>query len=225
MATSPLDGANVFLEQFDPYIRKLVRHKIPRNVVPSPHIEDEIDEITQKTRIKLWREYEKGPINNPKAYINTIVYTEVVDMVRRYRQTSPFPVNDDEEFSQRITLGVLGQKSQNPSEILEQEEEATEAALWACNAIRNLPSRQQYALLWGLKKQMDDVLPVIAILNAHNVDVDQIDIVQKTEEKQRLNVLLSLARKKLRQQYKSRPIVVQRVRPPICSATGMTCFS
>jgi DNA-directed RNA polymerase specialized sigma24 family protein len=218
MALSPLDGANVFLEQFDPYIRKVVRHKIPRNVIPSPHIEDEIDEISQKTRIKLWRELEKGPINNPKAYINSIVYTEVVDIVRRYRQTSPFPVNDDEEFSQRITL--VGQQSQNPSEILEEEEGATEAALWAGHAIRNLPSRQQYAVLWGLKKQMDDALPVIAILHAYNVDVDQIDIVQKTEEKQRLNVLLSLARKKLRQQYKSRPIVVQRTRLPICSATA-----
>jgi DNA-directed RNA polymerase specialized sigma24 family protein len=220
MALSPLDGANAFLEQFDPYIRKLVRRKVPRNVIPTPHIEDEIDEIAQKTRIKLWRAFEKGPINNPKAYINTTVYTEVVDMVRRYRQTSPFPVNDDEEFSQRIALGVLGQTSQNPSEILEQTEAATEVALWLPHAICSLPSRQQYALLWGLKKQMDDVWPVIAILNAYNVDVDQIDIVQKTEEKQRLSVLLSLARKKLRQQYKSRPILVQHMRPLVCSATA-----
>ncbi len=220
MALSPLDGANVFLEQFDPYIRKLVRRKVPRNVIPTPLIEDEIDEIAQKTRIKLWRELEKGPINSPKAYINTIVYTEVVDMVRRYRQTSPLPVNDDEEFSQRVTLDVLGQKSQNPSDILEQAEEATEAALWIFQAICSLPSRQQYALLWGLKKQMDDVLPVITILNAYNVDIDQIDIVQKTEERQRLNVLLSLARKKLRQQYKSRPTLVQHMRPLTCSATA-----
>ena len=204
MALSSPDEENTFLEQFDSYIRKCVRYKFPYNAIASFRMEDEIDEICQKTRIKLWIALKKGPISNPTAYINTIVATEVVDVVRRYRKTCPLPVDDDGEFFQSIPLAISGREAQNPIEILEQEEGAIEAAFWAFHAILSLPPRQQYALLWGLKKQIDDVLPVITILSAYNIDVEEINIVQKRQEKQRLNTLLSLARKKLRQQYRSR---------------------
>ncbi len=201
MAQASLDEVNAFLEQFDSYIKNLARLKVPRNVIPSLHVEDEIDEIVQRTRIKLWKMLKKGPIHNPTAYIHTIICTEAVDMVRRYKRTTPLLLNDNGEFCQNMTSCTPGQGPQDPTDIVEQEERVSEVARWAFRAIIDLPPRQQYALLWGLKKQIDDVLPVIDILNEADLSVEKIEIVHEMQERQRLSSLLSLARKKLRQQY------------------------
>ena len=202
MALSPLDEANAFLEQFDSYIKNLARLKVPRNIIPPTYVEDEIDEIVQRTRIKLWKMHQKGSIKNPTAYINTIVYTEVVDMVRRYKRTSPLPVNDDGEIYQSGMICISVQDVQDPTEIIEQQERVSEAVLWAFYAIMSLPPRQQYALLWGLRKRIDDILPIMRMLSDVDLNVEEIEIAQETQEKQRLSALLSLARKRLRQQYK-----------------------
>lgn len=203
MTLETLDEANTFLEQLDPYIIKLARVKIPRNVVPPMLLEDEIDEIVQKTRIKLWKMWKKGPVHNPTAYINTIIYTEVIDMVRRYKRTSPLPLNEDGELLQNCIVSIPGRDVQDPTLIVEQEESICETAYWFSCAIVNLPSRQQYALLWGLKKQAEDVYPVITLLKKIDVHIDRIESMHERPERQRLSSLLSLARKKLREQYAS----------------------
>lgn len=188
---------NELLERFDMYIVALARTKVPRNIVRPAMLADEIEELAQKVRIKLWQTLRKQRVNNPGAYIRCIVHTEVIDMVRRYRSTLSLPLDEDGELNQGNVIFAPGQAMQDPGYEVEQAEELDDSMQGISEAIIQLPPRQQYAMICSLKEQIDDVLPIMDTLREQLTDIDAINWPVEKNEMQSLRASLSIARKKL----------------------------
>lgn len=189
--------ANELLERLDTYITTLARTKVPRNVVRFGTLADEIEELAQKIRIKLWRALQRQRIINPEAYISHIVYTEAIDLVRQRKSTlSTRPLLADED-SDSFEGKVIGEGLQGPEFEIEQVEAFEEYMTETVEAVLKLPPRQQYAMICSLKDKLDDVLPFIDALRNHNIDVEAINWPEEKKELQRLRASLSIARKKL----------------------------
>jgi DNA-directed RNA polymerase specialized sigma24 family protein len=185
------------LEEYDRYITALARKKIPRNIIPPEMLSDEIDELAQKIRIKLWQISQKQQIIYPKAYLNCIAYTESVDMVRRYKSAQnlfiriacePHPGNLKEEPCEGV---------EDLAEKLEQEEDIVEWLTRIAEEVCTLPPRQLHAMLCSLKDQIEDFIPLLDALSNRGVDIEEIHWPSEREEVRRLQVSLSIARKKL----------------------------
>jgi DNA-directed RNA polymerase specialized sigma24 family protein len=190
--------ADEILLQYDAYIVDLAQNNVPRNVVHPEVLYDEISEIAQKVRIKLWLNLRKKYIKNIKAYIRCIVCTEVVDMVRQYRSTSSLLLNEDGELYQGNMIAVQGEGMQDPAYEVEQEEALNDSVQAVSEVIMKFPPRQQYATICSLKAQLDDVFPVMDVLRSQVIDIEAIRWPEKRDELQNLRVSLSVARKKLR---------------------------
>jgi RNA polymerase sigma factor (sigma-70 family) len=190
--------ANELLERLDAYIVSLVRIKVPRNVVRPEMLADEIEDLIQKVRIKLWLTLRKKRINNPEAYIRCIVYTEVIDLLRRRRSMLPLPLDEDGELYQGNLIFTPSEGMQDPGDEVEQAEELDDSIQDIFEAIVQLPPRQQRAMICSLKDQIDDVLPVIDALRDQLIDVEAVNWPEEKNELQSLRASLSIARKKLR---------------------------
>lgn len=185
------------LEQHDTYIVDLARKKVPRNVVPPEMLRDEIDELVQKVRLKLWLSLQKKCIINLKAYIRSIVYTEVIDMVRQYKLTFPLPLDEDGELYQGNVMVTPSEGLQDPGYGVEQEEMIGDYMTEAVEAVLKLPPRQQHAMICSLKDRIDDVLPLIDALRNHSINIEELNWPEEKDELRRLRASLSIARKKL----------------------------
>jgi DNA-directed RNA polymerase specialized sigma24 family protein len=197
--------ADKLLEQYDAYIITLARKRVPRNVIPSEMLSNEIDELAQKIRIKLWRISQKKQITSPKAYISSIAYTESVDIVRNYKSTLSLSVNEDGEIYEGNSRVTLSKGVPDPAENLEQEEAVIELTSRFIEEISLLPPRQLKAVIWSLRDQIEDFLPLLEALKNHGVDIEEMNWPNEREEVQRLRASLSIARRKLnilRKKYK-----------------------
>ncbi len=186
------------LNQYDTYIAAIARKKIPRNVIPPEILSDEIDELAQRIRIKLWQISQKKHINFPKAYIGCIAHTESVDIVRRYKSTLALFTREAYEIYQDNSKATPSEGIQDPAEKFEQEEVIREWTTRLVEEICTLPPRQMRAMLCLLKDQMEDFLPLIEALRNYGVDFEEMNWPNEREEAQRLRASLSIARKKLK---------------------------
>jgi DNA-directed RNA polymerase specialized sigma24 family protein len=195
---------NELLKQHDKYITTLAQTRVPRNIVRPEMLADEIEELAQRVRIKLWLTLQKRCIRNIKAYIRCIVYTEVIDMVRRNRSTISLPLDEDGELYQGNVIYPPGQGMQDPGFEIEQAEELGNSIQGISEAIVQLPPRQQYAMICSLNEQIDDALPIIDTLKNQLTNVDAVNWPEEKNELQSLRTSLSIARKKL-QSLKRKP--------------------
>jgi DNA-directed RNA polymerase specialized sigma24 family protein len=186
------------LKQHDTYIVDLARKKVPRNVVRPEMLRDEIDELAQRVRFKLWLTLRKKRINNLRAYIRSVVYTEVINMVRQYQAALPLPLDEDGELYQGNIIATPGEGMQDPAYEIEQEEAIDDYMTEAVEAVVKLPPRQQQAMICSLIDKIDDVLPLIDTLRNHAINIEEVNWPEESDELQRLQASLSIARKKLR---------------------------
>ncbi len=186
------------LGQLTTYIIYLAWKKIPRAVVPLEVLDLEIDEIVQNTRIKLWLALQKGPITNPKAYIRRVVYTESVDMVRRYKHAHPLPINDEGELNQGNVIVISSEGMQDPADEIEQEETLADFTSKMADGVLSLPPRQQQAMVFMLKEAVTNIIPVVDALLEKGLDVEAAPGPEGKDELQLLRASLVVARKKLR---------------------------
>jgi DNA-directed RNA polymerase specialized sigma24 family protein len=186
------------LEQHDRYINALARKKIPRNLIPPEMLSDEIDELAQKIRIKLWQVLQKQQIIYPRAYLNCIAYTESIDMVRRYKSAQTLFIRTDCETYPGNSKEGPDEGVEDPAKKLEQEEEITGWLKGIAEEVCMLPPRQLQAMICSLKDQIDDFLPLLDALRSRGVYIEEINWPCDREEVRRLQVSLSIARKKLR---------------------------
>jgi DNA-directed RNA polymerase specialized sigma24 family protein len=189
--------ADEILEQYDAYIVALVQKKIPRNCVRDEVLHDEIDELAQNVRIKLWQALRKKRINNPKAYIRSIVYTEVIDIVRQRPLTLPLPLTEEGELYQGNLVVTPSQGMLDPAYEVEQEGAIKELLKKTAEAVLKLPPQQQRAMICSLKDQVDDILLCLDVLRNY-VDIEVPNWPAKGNELRSLRTSLSIARKKLR---------------------------
>ena len=186
------------LEQLDGYIVTLARKKVPRNIIRPELVEDEIEELAQKIRIKLWMKLQKEPITSPKAYISRIAYTEAVDLVRQYNWLLPLTIDEDGELYHGNLLLTPSEGMQNPADELEHEETFIDFLERAVREVLALPPCQRYALLCSLKDHREDILPLVEALKDQGVDIETTSWPDGKEGMQRFRSSLSIARKKLR---------------------------
>jgi DNA-directed RNA polymerase specialized sigma24 family protein len=183
------------LRQNDDYILALARKKVPRHIATPEVLDLEINELAQRSRIKLWRALQKRHITHVKAYIRRIVHSESIDMVRRYKPDLPLPVDEDGELYQGDVLMVSGEGMQDPLYELEQKEMATEYITQAVDMLRSFPHCQRQVMICWLKDQLDDVLTLTKAFKKFEINI--VSWPAQKKEAIKLKASLSTAHKKM----------------------------
>lgn len=155
------------------------------------------DELAQKVRIKLWHALQKGTIHNPRAYIQRVVDTVIIDVMRRSRPVLPLMWDEEGELYQGNLLIMPGKGMQDPAEELEQKEEEIEALQRIIAAVLTLPSCQQYATICSLKNRFDDLCALVNAFKDPGIDIGEVHWPTARKDIQRLRASLSFARRKL----------------------------
>lgn len=158
---------------------------------------DEVEELAQTVRVKLWRALQKTSIANPKPYINHMMLFAVIDMVRKHHPVLSLTFDEDGELYQDGVLDLPDESIQDMACEIEQEEAFKESVQATCEALLALPPRQQYAMICSLKDHIDDVLPLMEMLRQHEINIDETHWPEEKSEMQKLRASLSVARKKL----------------------------
>jgi DNA-directed RNA polymerase specialized sigma24 family protein len=187
------------LEKFDPYIVALARKKAPRSVAHPELFSDVVDELAQKTRIKLWQITQKQHIVNPKPYISCIIRTESIDMMRSYRHALPLPTDEDGELYQGNLLIVLSEGMDDPACELEQKEAATDLIEAVADALLELPPRQNFAMTCSLLERACDVLQFTKALKKRRVNIEMAQWPDDEADTHRLKASVATARRKIAQ--------------------------
>ena len=187
-----------FLVQYDKCIQTAARKAIPQGLISKDALELEIDDLTQNIRIKLWESRQKRPITNPRAYIKAIAYTKAIDIVRRHKPTVSLSVDENGDPCLGNLLILRNQGFQDPAYEVELEEIDPALLTKIVEAILSLPPRQRQAVLYSIREDKEDCLPLIRALMAQGLDIEALELPDEESAVCLLKASLSVARKKLR---------------------------
>ena len=193
------------LRQNDGYILTLARKKVPRHIASPEVLDLEINELAQRSRIKLWRALQKRHITHLKAYIRRIVHSESMDMLRSYKPDLPLPVDENGELYQGDVLMVPGEGMQDPLYELEQKEMAAEYITQAVDVLRSFPPCQRQVMICSLKDQVDDVSTLMKAFKKFGINI--VSWPSQKKERIRLKASLSAAHKRVRSLKKQLELV------------------
>ena len=199
------DGSiNSLLTHYDAYIYALAQKSIPHQFARRASDDEfnmEVDELVQRSRIKLWQALQKRQVAFPKAYIRNIVSSECVDLARQHKSYMPLPVDDDGELYQGNILLTVGEDVSDPENILVQKESHAERLKELINIVLyRLTRRQKQAFLYGLREKIDDVDALNETLAEHELRLeDDICMPASRAERRSLQASCSQARRKIAQ--------------------------
>lgn len=185
------------LNQHDTYItihtrRFALHHRI---TAPSEVLDLEVDELTQRVRIKFWKALQKSEIHTPHTYIQRIIGNEYIDLQRQHKRTLPLPT-DDEEYWPQVTMRTL--EASDPANLFQQMADESDCLYEAIPIILDLPPRQQRAMICSLREQVDDPVQLGLAFRNHKKNIEDIQWPADKAEKQLMGASLSVARRKLR---------------------------
>jgi DNA-directed RNA polymerase specialized sigma24 family protein len=190
------------IERYNTYITVIARRYVPRKVIHPEAIEDEIEDIVQETRIRLWKTLTlKGlQIFNIEAYIARIVRNLCADIGRRKPYHS-LSLDADGELQQGHALISQSEGVQDPAYELEQKEQTSTSIVKLTEAVLKLPRIQQYAFIAFLEEHKDVTSPLLCVLRKRGIDIEAIQMpgIISTPQSQRTS--FSIARKKLRSMW------------------------
>jgi DNA-directed RNA polymerase specialized sigma24 family protein len=189
---------NDILQRYDGFIRMLARKNIPHSITLVDTIDLDIDDLAQTIRLKLWLALQKHEVHNIPAYIKGIVHNEVIDMVRQHKPVEPLITNDEGELYQPQTMIASGQRVQDPSEEIEQEEMLKSYASKLTEHVPKLPPQQQRAMICALKDQVADLLPLVDLFLPYGIDVESLHWPEQKNELQSIRSSLSVVHNKMR---------------------------
>ncbi len=191
-------SVNEILEKLDNELRTFASKKVPYSTFPSGVHGIELDEIIQRTRIKLWKALQKGHIARPEIYVRYIVFTEIVDMARRNKRNFCLSIDDyfDIEYGEHIapSKNVM----HNPEDAYEQKEAVVVYIKVIEDVVPRLPPHQQYAILCYLKDCLADIPQLMDILLKYGLNLEGVHWPEDKDELQKLRASASVARKKMR---------------------------
>ncbi len=200
--TQPDDSANRLLEDivedYHAYITVLARRYVPRKMIRPELMEDEVEDIVQETRIRLWKTLmvKNVQIGCFEGYIACIVRNLCRDIGRR-RVLYTLPVDAVGELQQGCTL-ILQEGGQEPGYELEQGEQFAARVVWMVDVILKLPQKQRHAVIALLNKHREITSPVLRTLEKRGVNVEAIQMASESDTLSRQRASLSVARKRLR---------------------------
>ena len=117
---------NEILRENEDYILVLARKKVPRHIAPREVLDLEIQELAQRSRIKLWCSLKKRKITHIKAYIRSIIHSESIDMMRCCKFELSLPLDEEGELYQGKVLVAPSEGMQDPLYELVQQEMVSE---------------------------------------------------------------------------------------------------
>ncbi len=189
---------NEILDSHKEYLTKIAWKLVPRNILAAGDLDLIVQDIIQNTCMKFWQKAQKEEILNPKAYLQKIMYHEVVNMIRKYKILLRLPMdNDNEEYSGNVLLTV-SQGMGDPLYELEQQETQEERLAQLVEALVSLPLCQKQAMGWLLKERIDDVIALKNAFNRYKLDIDTFVYPDAEKDIPTFRSSLSYARKKLR---------------------------
>ena len=192
------------IERYNTYITVLARRYVPRKIIRPEAIEDEIEDIIQETRIRLWKTIalKEVQIFNLEAYIARIVRNICIDRERRKLYIS-WSIDADGELQQGQAVILQSEGMQDPAYELEQKELVATSIVKLAEAVLKLPRIQQYAFIAFLKDHKDITLPLLHVLRKRGIEIEAVQMagIVSTLDSQRTS--LSIARKKLRSMWQT----------------------
>jgi len=198
LAMGAINREEQLLAENDEYIVSLARKKVPRDQTHPESVTDDIDELAQRIRIKLWLISLKQDITAVRAYIRQIAATTSVDMRREQKPTVALPLNEEGECYQGQPLFTRRQEEQDPAWLLSQEESFNDCMEWMAEGVLELPTVQQQAMLHSLKKHIDNLFPFIELLQQRGADIEGATFPADEKGQRSHRTSLSVARRKMR---------------------------
>lgn len=150
----------------------------------------EVDELTQRVRIKFWKTLEKGQVLHPYSYVKRVVYSEFIDMKRQQKRTVALPIDDEEVVD--LSHGIA-----DPADEVIQRLEFHNFLQRIVDMIVELPPRQQLAMIYWLWEKVDDTVQLHSVLRGHGFDIDCMKLPSAKAERHAMLASLSVARQKL----------------------------
>jgi len=189
------------LVRLDPYIVASVENMARRSSnIARPEVVDlEIDEITQRVRIKFWGALKEKPIAYPRAYIRTIVNNEFNDIPRKRKAPLPLPADEDGEIQLGNTLVAEREGMSDPAYEFELEEGLNDWMALAAQAIAHLSPRQKHAMICLLKEQIDNRIQLVEAFERHRVNIDDFAWPDNEADEIRLKASIYAARHNIAQ--------------------------
>jgi DNA-directed RNA polymerase specialized sigma24 family protein len=150
----------------------------------------EVDELTQRVRIKFWKTLEKGLVMHPYSYVKRVVYSEFIDMKRQQKRTVALPIDEEEVIDS-------SQCAVDPADDVIQRMEYHTFLQHIVSMIVDLPPRQQLAMVCWLWEKVDDTVQLRRILVDYGFDIDRMQLPSARVERHAMLASLSVARQKL----------------------------
>ncbi len=185
------------LARFEPDIVALVQKMARRSSnIARPEVLDlEIDEITQRVRIKFWKALEAKEIEHHKAYIRTIVSNEFNDLGRKRKAPLPLPTDEDGELYMGNVLLSESEGLADPAVEFGKEEAMNDLMELTAHVVTDLPPRMQRAMICHLKEQVDTGIQLIEAFEKREVNINAIRWPDDKADTKRLKASLSPARR------------------------------
>lgn len=200
---STTDRMQEILEQYDSYIYALAWKHIREAYVwvCSALLEDKVNELAQRSRIKFWHALQQNQINTPKAYIRRIVCTELIDTLRQQKRVQVGPLSLTEEgelYHDHGRLLVERSEGMNDPAFEAEEHETTDHYISAVvAAVIELPPRQQEAMFCLLKDKFGNFQPLTETCKKWNIDLGAIAWPAGEDERHKLKACVAPAKKKV----------------------------
>lgn len=158
------------LEEVDIYIQALAWKGIPYSSSSFTHVDFDVDDLAQRSRIKLWQALQKKNIENPRAYLRTIVRNEIVNLVRQFRDHLPLRTDIDGELSADFMLETSNEELDSPEYIIEQKEVVADLLSDLAKAISKLHKRQQQVTFCTVKDRVDDLHQFVEVCKEYGLN-------------------------------------------------------
>ena len=158
------------LEEVDGYIQALAWQGIPNSSGLFTHVDFDVDDLVQNSRIKLWQALQKKHIENPRAYLRRIVYHEVVNLARQRKDHVPLQTDRDGELSADFMLETFCEELDSPEYIVEQKEAVANLLADVARAMTELHARQKHVAFCTARDRVDDLDQFLDVCEAHGLD-------------------------------------------------------
>jgi DNA-directed RNA polymerase specialized sigma24 family protein len=150
----------------------------------------EVDELTQRVRIKFWKTLEKSLVLHPYSYVKRVVHSEFIDMKRQQKRLAVLPIDAEEVID-------LSSCAVDPADDVIQRMEFQTFLQHLIRMIVDLPPRQQMAMIGWLWEKVDDTVQLRNVLAGYGFELDRMQLPSARVERHAMLASLSVARQKL----------------------------
>jgi len=157
----------------------------------------EVDEMVQRVRYKFWKALKETHIENPEAYIRSIVRNEFNDLSRKRKEPLPLLTDEDGELYLGDAMELEGRGMTDPAEEYEESESLEELMDSTASAVAKLSPRQQQAMICEMYEKIGSTLQLIQALRKHQVEIKTVNWPEDEADKKLLKASLSPARQKV----------------------------